>query len=173
MEASGEGEMMMMKKVSLRMVIIGFIVLAAVPGMAIGLSMGPSFQNMAPGDMMSAKLMMGDLWGGVFRDFDGGGAHDHFIPRISDPDLSTRAFFWTDTSDNSFSGMPHFRLNDGGFSHLGFGYPTVSGGYGFPFIYGETTYKDISPVPEPAAMVLLGTGLMGLSVLMRKKIIKL
>ena len=173
--------MKIFKKSALLMVMMGLIALVGTPHVAIGMPIGPSFQSMFPrGDVTLPTLMVSDLRGFLLFGFDRGMSDDHVFRAIIDPDvehglqtgMATHSFYWMDASDYFHPRMPHFGWGNGGwFSQLDFGYPGLSDCYGFPFSHCETggKHKDVSPVPEPATMLLLGTALMGFGVLVRKK----
>ena len=155
----------MMKKTSLLMVMMSFLAMLAVPHAATGLSIYPSFRMTAPGEAISTKLMV--------RDFDLGTFYDPLIESILESDLRSRTFYSMGGSDSFFSTGTHFSWMDGGGSRLFFGYGDLFERFGFHSSYGGTTNRDISPVPEPASMLLLGSALMGVAVLVRKKVIRI
>jgi hypothetical protein len=154
----------MMKKTSLLMVMMSFLAMLVVPHAATGLSIYPSFRMTAPGEAISTKLMV--------RDFDLGTFYDPLIESILESDLRTGTFNSMDGSDAFFSTGTHFSWMDGGGSRLFFGYGDLFERFGFHSSYGGTTNRDIDPVPEPASMLLLGTALMGIAILVRKKALR-
>jgi hypothetical protein len=155
----------MMKKTSLLMVTMSFLAMLAAPHAATGLSIYSSFRMTAPGDATSTKLMVSD--------FDMRTFYDPLIESILESDLRSRTFYSMGGSDSFFSTGTHFSWMDGGGSRLVFGYGDLIDGFGFHSSYGGTTNRDISPVPEPASMLLLGSALMGVAVLVRKKVIRI
>jgi hypothetical protein len=126
-------------------------------------------------------IFLGDIDLGEAVDFSLGevtpGLINLFEVSLLEPDSATCFFcippFLDDIQPGSFTlATLTFEALSVGNSPLGISINSLADGYGLPLTVDEVGSGSISPVPEPATILLLASGLTGLGVFGRKRIKK-
>jgi hypothetical protein len=196
----------MMKKISLLVVMVGFLAFTAAPVLAISLSIDPSFQEIPVGGTASVNLVvsgLGDSAPPSIGAFAVSVAYDDSILSLTSvlfgsylgtPGVDADAY--VDASipgevyldEVSFILFPDeldalqpasfalatlgFTGVAAGFSNLDFSFADLGDAFGNSISGVATTGAGVAPVPEPATMLLLGTGFVALAGMGKKKMIK-
>ena len=132
-------------------------------------------QVVASGDLGTIGFNTGNFTGSLLGGGQFGAGTFDITPKGQGPLLSANNFvgFWTKLSDDSYKLVGTFSVPINGSNFSGtttqyFELENEDGHLSFDDLHGKTTVS-LAAVPEPGTLTLLGTGLLGLGSMVRRK----